>query len=121
MTRAADSRAGFTLLEVMVAMAILATTLVVLLGLRNRDVLIQSHTQELTIATLLARDLVFEAENDKSLELGYLEGDFGEHAPDYSWERNVNTFLIKQVYQIQVKVMWGDGDRVELVRFVEHT
>ncbi len=51
---------GFTLLEVMVAVAILAMVLVSLLGLKNRstqDVMLSEH---ITTATLLAKRLMTE-------------------------------------------------------------
>lgn len=110
---------GFTLLEVMIALGVLATTLVVLLGLRNRDIQIQSYARELTEATLLARNLAFQAEQQEDLMLGYTEGDFGEGYPGYSWQQNVNTFMFERVLEVNVAVFWSETDHVELTHFVE--
>ncbi len=110
---------GFTLLEVMIAMGVLATTLVVLLGLRNNDIQIQSYARELTQATLMARNLAFQAEQQEELMLGYTEGDFGEDYPEYSWQQNVNTFMFERVREVSVAVFWSETDHVELTLFVE--
>jgi len=115
----ASAQRGFTLIEVMIAMGILATALVALLGLRNRDVQMQDHARQLTQATLLARDLLFEAELKDGAELGHLEGDFGEEYPGFAWQRQVDTFLIEQVRKVELAVTWGDADRVVFTRFVE--
>ena len=53
---------GFTLVEVMAAMAILATTFVVLVGLQQRDVSLQEYANRLTVATLLARERMMQYE-----------------------------------------------------------
>lgn len=100
-------------------MGILATALVALLGLRNRDIQMQDYARQLTQATLLARDLVFDAEQQGGAELGYLEGDFDEEYPGFAWKRSVNTFLIERVWQVDVAVTWGQSNRVEMTRFVE--
>lgn len=121
MSAAIRNARGFTLLEVMIAIGILAVALVALLGLRNRDVQLQAHARNLTQATLLARDLAFEAGLPGGSELGYLEGDFGEQYPGFAWEKQVNTFLIEKVWQVDVAVTWGESDRVVVTRFIEAT
>ncbi|HEX7406201.1 MAG TPA: prepilin-type N-terminal cleavage/methylation domain-containing protein, partial [Candidatus Binatia bacterium] len=50
--------AGFTLLEVMVALAIIAYAIVGLLGLHARNIQMIGRDQSLTRATLLARELI---------------------------------------------------------------
>ncbi|MDH4229274.1 MAG: prepilin-type N-terminal cleavage/methylation domain-containing protein [Nitrospirota bacterium] len=109
---------GFTLLEVMVSVAIISTALVALLGLRNRDVQMQAHSRELTHATLLARNLMFETGQDDSLTVGYMEGNFGEGVP-FVWKRTVNAFLIERVYQVDVSVEWVGNNHLNLTGFVE--
>jgi len=137
MTRPAAMRAapcrgrGFTLLEVMVALAILAVSLVVLLGLRNRDVQLQAYARDLTRATLLAREMAATADKDGTPDLGFVEGDFGLDHPGFSWQRQVTPFMSEligdKVREVRVSVTWRPTDdphaapdgRVELSRFVE--
>ncbi|MFQ5509115.1 MAG: prepilin-type N-terminal cleavage/methylation domain-containing protein [Leptospirillia bacterium] len=110
---------GFTLLEVMVALGILATALVALLGLRNRDVAMQAHAREVTRATLLAQQVLFEAEMQDEPALGIYEGDFGVDYPGVSWQRSTSTFMIDRVHEVRVTILWGTSDRLEITRFVE--
>lgn len=122
---------GFTLIEVMVALAILAVSLVVLLGLRNRDIQLQSYARDLTRATLLARQMAETVDAEGTPELGYVEGDFGADQPGFSWQRQVTPFMSEfigdRVREVRVSVIWGPtGDpgappegRVDLSRFVE--
>ncbi|MGQ0554700.1 MAG: prepilin-type N-terminal cleavage/methylation domain-containing protein [Nitrospiraceae bacterium] len=51
---------GFTLLEVLLAIALLAIALPILLGLRNFDLGLQERASELTAATLLAQEKLLE-------------------------------------------------------------
>ena len=56
--------AGFTLLEIMVAVAILATTLVVLLEIVTNNVRATNHAKLTTAATFLARTKMSDIEDD---------------------------------------------------------
>src|SRR5258708_16623855 len=56
--------AGFTLLEIMVALAILAMTLVVLLEIITNNVRATNHSKLTTAATFLARGKMIDIEDD---------------------------------------------------------
>ena len=81
---------GFTLLEVMVAIAVIAIALTAALGSQSQSLSIASEAKFYTTATLLARQKMAE------IDAGYLEdlstdsGDFGEEFPNYRWEMTVN-------------------------------
>ena len=93
-TNSAASR-GFTLLEVMVALAILATTLVVLLQIITNNVRATNHAKMTTAATLLARAKMTDIE-DSVLENGFStdnETDKGtfrdQNFPSFRWESSI--------------------------------
>jgi prepilin-type N-terminal cleavage/methylation domain-containing protein len=93
-TNSAGSR-GFTLLEVMVALAILATTLVVLLQIITNNVRATNHAKMTTAATLLARAKMTDIE-DSILENGFStdnESDKGtfrdQNFPNFRWESSI--------------------------------
>jgi prepilin-type N-terminal cleavage/methylation domain-containing protein len=65
---------GFTLLEIMVAVAILGSTLVVLLSIVTNNVRSTNHAKMTTAATFLARTKMVEIE-DQILDLGFTDND----------------------------------------------
>jgi prepilin-type N-terminal cleavage/methylation domain-containing protein len=83
---------GFTLLEVMVALAILAMTLVVLLQIVTNNVRATNHAKMTTTATFLARGKMIDVE-DIVLENGFSDADESQTgtfkdqaAPGFRWE-----------------------------------
>jgi general secretion pathway protein I len=66
--------AGFTLLEVMVAVAILALSLSVLLTFQGNTMIASGRQERLTVATMLAREKMVEVELE--LEAGMQKGEF---------------------------------------------
>lgn len=92
MTGRADKRNGFTLLEVMIALSILAVTLVGLIGRTARNVRITREMGMLDVATDLARDKMYDIEADL-LKDGFPElddetdGAFDEQGwPNIKWK-----------------------------------
>ncbi len=71
-SRAAAS--GFTLLEIMVAVAILAATLVVMLSIVTNNVRSTNHAKMTTAATFLARNKMVDIE-DEILDNGFTDND----------------------------------------------
>ena len=65
---------GFTLLEVMIAFAILSLSLIVLLSLRNSSIRVVEHSDRITTATLLAKAKMEEM--PRSVQVGESEGEF---------------------------------------------
>ncbi len=110
------SRAGFTLIEVMLALAIAATALVALLGLQHQSLQSVIRGQELTRAALLAQEVMTAAELDRFPALGQTHGDFQNmHSgmyPNFRWYRNVEaTALFPDVRKVTVRVAFGPGFR----------
>jgi general secretion pathway protein I len=92
MSRARRAHSGFTLLEVMIAVAILSMTLVTLLGIVTNNIRATHHAKLTTAATFLARGKMVDLE-DQVLENGFsnsdesAEGTFKEQGyPDFRWD-----------------------------------
>jgi len=109
---------GFTLLEVMVALAVLAIALTVLLGLRNRDIELRTHAHYMTVASLLAQEKLAEAEIGAFPSVGEQEGGFGNRHPNFNWQRSILATPFDTVREILVRVTWGRGSQKEDVIFV---
>jgi general secretion pathway protein I len=116
-----DKRGGFTLLEVLVAVAVLATALVSLLSLHGKNIQTVAYDQRLSRATLLAQDLmtrtlVTDAFPDPTRSTGAFPND-----RDYQWElevlRGPTPELADDMREIHVRVFWDERepDAVRLV------
>ncbi|WP_321366226.1 type II secretion system protein [uncultured Desulfuromusa sp.] len=118
------SNKGFSLLEAMIALAIVAIALVSLLGLTNRSIFVQDKVQKLTQATMLAQQLMGEqalivAESQSTWEPQ--EDEFSEPFAGFRWQISYQDTLISQVKQVTVIVLWGDpakNEQVQLVSFL---
>ena len=105
-------RAGFTLIEVMLALAIAATALVGLLGLQHQSLQSVIRAQDLTRAALLAQEIMTTAEVERFPALGQTRGDFENlHPglyPNFRWYRAVEaTALFPDVRKVKVRVAFG--------------
>ena len=96
---------GFTLLEVMVAMCILAITLVVVFQSQSQSVAMMGNSRVTTNLTLLAQSKMAELDTIDIAALNSGSGDFGPDYPDYTWKSSVTSederFLKKIVLTVQ--------------------
>ena len=92
------SRAGFSLLEVMIAVAILAVSLLAIFSLESTSLMGSARAQKISTATELAREKMARILID--LDAGMVKGEFPdekeesgtfeeEKFPDYSWKVSV--------------------------------
>lgn len=125
---------GFTFLEVMIAVAILAITLPILLGLRNRDIDLHARARAMTTATLLAKEKLLEAELAPALQIGETGGEFTtpppgilmpadvqNRAPRFRWKRIVAPTHLNAVREVRIQVLWPRGtanDMLEVSTYV---
>lgn len=111
---------GFTLLEVMIALLIIATSFVVLLHSRNQSIVAAEYARRATVATLLASEKMGEMEHGDISSAGGDTGGFEEY-PGFSWHSTVSETAYEQMKEVRVEVAWGDGigrRSVELVSYV---
>lgn len=112
---------GFTLLEVMVAVSIMAMVLVALLGLKNRsmqDVMLAEH---MTKATMLAKSKMVESTMLKPRLPVEEDGVFPEEEyKDYTWKKSVSPTPLNQIMEVRVAVLWHEGTREESVELVSY-
>jgi general secretion pathway protein I len=121
LTARPSPRAGFTLLEVLVAVAVIATALVSLLGLHGRNVQIVAFDQRLARATLLAQAMMTETLVAEPFpDPTQSRGDFASD-PEYHWEVEVLRGPSREIEdltrEVRVRVYW-DGAEADAVRLV---
>ena len=121
--RHVTDRQGFTLLEVMFAMAVLAIALVAAFQLQSQSISMITGSRFETTASLLAQSKMAELEGAKPDELGSESGDFGDDYPGYTWQVEIEETDIEQVVKIIVTVVnenmtTNNRYQLELHRFV---
>ena len=95
---------GFTLLEVMLAMAILAIALTAVFQSQSQSISMANSSRFSTTASLLAQSKMAEIEAMSFEEINSGSGDFGDDFPDYSWNVDVSDTEIEYLKRIEVTV-----------------
>ena len=105
---------GFTLLEVMIAVALIAISLTTLLGSQAQSVSYANSAKFETMAALLAQSKMSEITIQHADSLSSDSGDFGDDYPGYAWEATVSDISIEgmdtisnYLKQIDLTVTWG--------------
>ena len=120
---------GFTLLEVMIAVALLAVALVTLLGSQSQSVSYANSAKFETMAALLAQSKMSEMLIQDAESLSSDSGAFGDEYPGYAWEATVSDLSIEgldaiseYLKQIDLSVTWGVFSyNIRLYHYVEAT
>lgn len=81
--------AGFTLLEVMVAVALIAIALITLIGAQSQSVAIATGSRFDAMASLLAQWKLTELSLEEFAQLNSDSGNFGEEYPHFFWKSEV--------------------------------
>lgn len=106
---------GFTLLEVMVALAIMASVVLTLLGSVNYHIGIIANERDSTTRTLLARTRLAEMEQAPAKG----EGTFAPSHPELRWKSDLLPADLPGLQKLVVKVWRGtDGREVKLERYI---
>jgi len=114
---------GFTLLEVLVALAVLAVALVSLLGLQNRNLRLSTQAERLSTGTLLVREMLTRTQLEGPDAARVTSGDFSDfhpgQYPEFRWHRTVHPAPLEGLWELRVDVTWGEheDERAELTLF----
>jgi general secretion pathway protein I len=95
---------GFTLMEVMIAMAILAIALVTIFQSQSQSISMTGNSRFLTTASLLAQGKMAEIEMLDIKDVRTDNGDFGDGFPDYSWRVELKDTDFDVVKKIELTV-----------------
>jgi general secretion pathway protein I len=113
---------GFTLLEVMVAIAIIAITLVAVFGSQSQSLSLANEAKFSTTAALLAQSKMAEIEAVHPEDLASDSGDFGENFPNYHWNLTVRDIsfvgadeVLSNLKQIDLSLFYGEQSQYQYV------
>jgi len=114
---AGKCRRGFTLMEVLVSLAVIAIVLVSIIRLQGQTILMNQSFRFYTISPLLAQAKLSEAIEDPSGMDMASSGDFGEDYPGYTWQINTADIQIPldedttlDLKQIDVTIRFNKGE-----------
>ena len=104
---------GFTLLEVVISVAIIGVALMMLLSAVNRNIDIAGKSRDAQIAALLAQQMLTDIELEGFPAVREEEGMFKNYQ-GFSWYLSVlpyNLSLVESDIRIvRVLIVWNDGD-----------
>ncbi|NIS71976.1 MAG: prepilin-type N-terminal cleavage/methylation domain-containing protein [Proteobacteria bacterium] len=119
--------AGLTLLEVLIALVIISTALVAVVGLENQDILALNSSRKITTAAMLARNMMAQIELAGFPEdLGEEEGDFQADETDeelratyvagFRWKRTIEEvrfggMTFENARRVKVTISWTERKR----------
>lgn len=108
---------GFTLLEVMIALAIMAGVVLTVISSFNWHLNQVGRDREETVAVLLARG---KLEDPNLLSGEKTAGNFGPERPEVGWAVTTEATELPGLAKLTLTVTWGEGRRtLSLVKYVK--
>lgn len=122
-----NARRGFTLLEVMIAVAFIGIAMLALLSLHQNNLDSVIRAQDLTRASMLAQQLMSTAEASRFPPPGWTRGDFSRDYPgeynNFRWEREVDVMpQFPDMRRVSVTIRYGHsfGRSFRVVEFMHN-
>jgi general secretion pathway protein I len=121
------ARAGFTLLEVLIAIAVLGIALLALLSLEHQDLQSVIRGQDISRAAMLAQALMTQAELERFPQVGTTNGNFNQmysgQYPNFRWTRSVEPLpVFPDLRKVEVHIRYGPrlGRDYSVVEFMHN-
>lgn len=105
------SKGGFTLLEILIAVAILSTSLVAILSAHNKALLMNSEAVTITEVVGLAREEMEKMYMGGSLVDGLSEIHKRDDYPQYQWRTEVRETPFKGSREVIVTVFRAENEK----------
>lgn len=107
---------GFTLLEVMIALAIMAGVVLTVITSFNYHLAVVNRDREETVAMLLARA---QLDDPKFRQSENKKGSFAPEWPQYTWEAATAPTELPGLSKLTLTVNWDNGRKgLSLVQYV---
>jgi general secretion pathway protein I len=107
---------GFTLLEVTVALAILAVAFTTLSTLQARNLSLTAENRTLTTVTLAARDVIARVRTGMLLPED-AEGELEEDHPGWRWRIRAVETEIKGLWRVEISIFQEEDDPDDGITF----
>ncbi len=114
---------GFTLLEVMIALAVMSIVLVSVYRMHSQSLTMNTAARFYTMAPLLAQSKMAELEALSADGFPEDSGDFGEQYPGYSWQTSISEVssevlgeVANDLKQIDLTVSYNNNQFIHSLR-----
>ncbi len=114
MPERAASRKGFTLLEVLVSLAILSATLIMAFQVTSGAIAAAERSEAWTTASLLGEEKLRDTA-EPFPEVQETAGTFPDPYAGYSWKVSVKQALHADAREVYVSVSWKTGNAEETI------
>jgi len=123
-----SAKQGFTLMEVLVALAVLSLGLVLVLQIISASLQAEGLSNFLTKATFLAQEKLAEQFMSDYSELKDASGDFGETHPGFNWETKITSINLShpenldpdedELRKIELNISWKVRNKLQKLNMV---
>lgn len=97
---------GFTLLEVVIALGLIAVALLAVFHLQAQNLDLQSEAQFMTVAKSLLQDRISQITSRETLSEGTVTGEAGEDYPDFTYQEEISgVSQVENVYKVRVGII----------------
>ncbi|MFC1884867.1 prepilin-type N-terminal cleavage/methylation domain-containing protein [Thermodesulfobacteriota bacterium] len=101
---------GFTLLEIMISLGLIAVSLLAVSQLQTRNLDQQIEARFITLAGCLAKNRLAIIESGEALVMGESSGEFGEPYPFFSYEEEIQEIADFQgLYRVRIRIFQKEG------------
>jgi type II secretion system protein I len=102
---------GFTLLEVLICMALIAIAFLAVFRLQAQNLDLQSEAQFMTVARFLAQDRLSRIQAEEPLDSVGRSGDFEPTYPNYRYEEEIKDEPgdLENLYRVSVHILRDVG------------
>lgn len=97
---------GFTLLEIVISLGLIAVALLVVFHLQAQNLDLQSEAQFMTISKGLLQDRMSQIASRETLSAGSSTGEMGEDFPDFTYREEISEVAeIENLFKVKVGIV----------------
>jgi len=101
---------GFTLLEVVIALGLIAVALLSVFHTQISTLDLQSEARFITTASQLIQARVSQLRSEASVDEGTFSGDFGDQFPEFKYSGEIRRVSGTGLYRVDLKVLSAMGE-----------
>ncbi len=95
---------GFTLIEILVALVVIAIGMSAALKLSNQNIILQTELENRTYANWVAENLVIQMKLQKVMETGVIKGSDNMAGRIWYWQADIKPTFDADVLQLRMRV-----------------